>query len=92
MLATEGDPMSLPLSDSDRKLLAEILLKEDEELTPELVESMVAALRRRGLERKQREIKTRIQEAERKQDSEALARLLREKVEVDRALAGAAGR
>jgi hypothetical protein len=37
-------------------------------------------------------IRARIQEAERKQDSEALARLLREKVEVDRALAGAAGR
>jgi DNA primase len=92
MLGAEGDPMSLPLSEADRRLLADVLMKEDEELTPELVESMVAALRRRGLERRQREIKARIQDAERKQDSEALARLLREKVEVDRALASAAGR
>ncbi len=92
MLDAEGDPMSLPLGDGDRRMLAEILMKEDEELTPELVESTVAALRRRALERAQREIKARIQEAERKQDLEALGRLLREKVEVDRALAGTAGR
>lgn len=92
MLQAEGDPMSLPLGDADRRLLADTLMKEDEELTPELVESTVTALRRRGLERKQREIRARIQEAERKQDSQELAKLLREKVEVDRALAGAAGR
>ncbi len=92
MLRTDADPMSLALSDSDRRLLAETLMKEDEELTPELVESTVTALRRRALERRQREIKARIQEAERKHDSEALARLLREKVEVDRAIANVAGR
>jgi uncharacterized membrane protein (DUF106 family) len=56
------------------------------------VENTVAALRRRALERVQREIKAKIQEAERKQDSAALGRLLREKVEIDRALAAPSGR
>jgi DNA primase len=82
------DAMSLPLSDADRRLLAETLMNEDEELTPELLESTLTALRRRHLERRQREIKGRIIEAERKQDLEAVTRLLREKVEIDRALTG----
>jgi hypothetical protein len=53
------------------------------------LESTLTALRRRRLERRQREIKARIVEAERKNDTEALGRLMREKVEVDRVLAGA---
>jgi DNA primase len=54
-----------------------------------LLENTIAALRRRSLERRQRDIKARIAEAERKRDVEALGRLMREKVEVDRALSGA---
>jgi DNA primase len=83
----EGDPMSLPLEEAERTLLAETLMHEEEELTPELLENTIVALRRRSLERRQREIKGRIVEAERKQDGDELARLLREKVDVDRALA-----
>jgi len=90
MLRSEGDPMGLPLSDGDRRLVAETLMHEDEELTPELLENTMHALRRRSLERRQREIKARISEAERKRDAEALGRLMREKVEVDRALSGTA--
>lgn len=90
LLQSDGDPMSLPLNDQDRRLVAETLMHEDEELTPELLENTIHALRRRTLERRQREIKARIAEAERKRDSEALSRLMREKVEVDRALSGAA--
>ncbi len=89
LLESDVDPMSLPLNDKDKALVAETLLDENEELTPELVESTLTALRRRRLERRQREIKARIVEAERKNDTEALSRLLREKVEVDRTLAGA---
>ncbi|HET8666563.1 MAG TPA: toprim domain-containing protein, partial [Terriglobales bacterium] len=90
LLQSELDAMSLPLNDKDRALVAETLLDETEELTPELLENTIKALRRRALERRQREIKARIAEAERKRDSEALGRLLQEKVEVDRALSGTA--
>ncbi len=33
------DPMSLPLEEADRSLLAAVLMDEHEELTPELLES-----------------------------------------------------
>ncbi|MCI0353654.1 MAG: DNA primase [Acidobacteria bacterium] len=87
LLGAEGtDPMSLPLSDSDRRLLAASLIDEREDLTPGLVEGAIEALRRLHLERRQRNLKTQIAEAERRQDSNVLAQLLREKLEVDRAL------
>jgi len=86
LLQGSGDPMALPLSEPERRLVAETLMSEDEELTPELIESTLNALRRRSLERRQRELKTRILEAERRNDAAALTRLMREKVEVDRAL------
>jgi len=87
LLAAEGgDPMSLPLSESNRRLLAELLLKDHEELTPELVDGAINALRRRGLERRQRELRSKIAEAERRNDSASLANLLREKIVIDRAL------
>ena len=59
--AGTADVMDVPGSDSERRLLASILLKEDEELTPELLERAVRALRkirsRRQIERVQRELK-----------------------------------
>ena len=81
------DPMTLPLSEADRSLLAEILMDESEELTAELLHESADALRRRQLERKQRELKFRISEAERKNDSAGLDRLMKEKQAVDRSLA-----
>jgi hypothetical protein len=86
--AEDVDPSSLSASERDHKILAECLMNEDEELTPELLEGAIGALRRRHLEHQQREIKGRIADAERKNDTAALASLLREKVEIDRALAG----
>ncbi len=91
LLASESaDAMSLPLSDSHRRLVAEILLDDAEELTPELVDGAINALRRRGLERRQRQVRAQIVEAERRQDASELGRLLRQKVEIDRALGSAA--
>jgi len=81
------DPMSLPLSDSDQRTLAAILLREDELLTLELVEGALAALRRRHLERQKQQVKTRILDAERRNDGAALAELVQEKLRIDRALA-----
>ncbi len=91
LLASESaDAMSLPLSDSHRRLVAEILLDDAEELTPELVDGAVNALRRHGLERRQRQVRAQIAEAERRQDASELGRLLRQKIEIDRALGNAA--
>jgi len=46
-----ADVMEAPQSDSDRRMLATILLKEDEELTPELLERAVRALQKIHLKR-----------------------------------------
>jgi len=81
------DPMSLPLSESDQRTLAAILLREDEPLTLELVEGALAALRRRQLERQLQQVKTRILDAERRNDGPTLAELVQEKLRIDRALA-----
>src|SRR3954471_11187300 len=63
-------------SESDHRLLAQILMQESDELTPELVESAVEALRRRKMERRQRELSTNIADAERKNDIGTLSALL----------------
>ena len=89
---TGADPLSLPLPEADQRLLAATLMQEDEELTPELLEGAIEALRRRHLQRRQRQIQVQIAEAERRQDSAVLGQLLREKLELDRTLAGVAAR
>jgi DNA primase len=85
---TGTDPLSLPLSEADQRLLAATLMQEDEELSPELLEGAIEALRRRHLQRRQRQIQVQIAEAERRQDTAVLGQLLREKLELDRTLAG----
>ncbi len=89
LLEAEGqDVMSLALEDPERRLVAEVLMNDQEDLSPELVDGAIHALHRRRLERQQRELKAQIGEAERRNDSGELGRLLRLKVEVDRALSG----
>ena len=55
-----ADVMEVPCSETERRMLASILLKEDEELSPERLEGAVRALRRihlrRRLEHVQREL------------------------------------
>jgi len=55
-----ADVLSVPASDGERRMLAAILLKEDEDLTAELLESAMRALRKihlkRELERVQRQL------------------------------------
>jgi DNA primase len=84
---TGFDPLSLGLPEADRRLLASILMDEEEPLTPELLSGALDALRRRVLERQIRQIKAQIAEAERRQDTTTLARLMQEKVRIDRELA-----
>ena len=80
-----SDVMELPLSDSDRNLLAAILMKEEEELSAERLEGAVKALRRiqlrRALERVQRELRD-----TRSLDPVRMQALLQEKVRLKRAL------
>ena len=56
-----SDVLQVPATESDRRMLALILLKEEEELTPERLEGAVRALRRihlrRRLEQVQRDLK-----------------------------------
>ena len=73
-------------SDTDQRLLASILMKESDELTQELVESAVEALRRRKLERRRRELSALLADAERKNDALAMSSLLQEKLAIDQAL------
>ena len=73
-------------SNSDQRLLAQILLQESDEMTQDLVESAFEALRRRKMERRRRELNTNIAEAERKNDVGALTALLQEKVAIEKAL------
>jgi DNA primase len=83
------EPMSLPLSDSDRALLAGIVLSEEEALNEELLEGALEALRHRGqLAQREGEIKRGIAEAERRGDLVTLLRLKQEKLELDRKLSG----
>jgi len=92
-LSTEGLLESLlsPMEGSvvpeaNQRLLAAILLQESEELTQELIESAIEALRRRKMERRKRELSANIAEAEKKNDADVLAALLQEKLAIERAL------
>ena len=81
------DPAALPLSDSDRRLMAEVLMSDSEPLTADLLEGATDALRRRHLERQQQQLRADIADAEKKNDSARLSQLLVLKQKVDRALA-----
>jgi len=81
-----GHPMDLPLSESDRKLLASVLMNEQEELTPELLEGAVKALRRTWTRRRLEEVQREMVEASRLGDSARVAELGSEKVRLKRGL------
>ena len=55
------NPTDLSLSDGDRNLMAAILMKEDEELTPERLEGAVRALLRIQLRRKLEQVQRELQ-------------------------------
>jgi DNA primase len=77
--------MELPLPDSDRNLLAAILMKEDEELTAERLEGAVRALRRIQFKRQMEDVQRELQAAKR-HEPDKLRFLLREKDRLKRAL------
>ena len=75
----------LPLPEGDRRLLASILMKDDEELTAERLEGAVRALRRIQLRRKLERVQRELQDA-RGKDAGQLQALLEEKMRLKRAL------
>jgi DNA primase len=90
--AGQGDaaanPMELPLEDSERQMLARIIMREDTPISVELLEGALDALRHRlSMVQREREIKQGIVDAERRNDVAALLRLKQEKLELDRKLA-----
>ncbi len=90
-----ADVMALPKTEEDRRLLASILMHEEEELTPETVEGAVRALRRIYLRRRLEEVQSALQRPG--LPLEERQALLQEKVRFKRALmdpglAEAAGR
>jgi hypothetical protein len=76
--------MELAKTDGDRRLLATILMNEDEELTPETLEGAVRALRRVHLRRRLEQVQQELQRSGRQM--EEMQALLQEKVRLKRAL------
>ncbi|MBZ5665759.1 MAG: toprim domain-containing protein [Acidobacteriia bacterium] len=79
-----ADVMALPKTEEDRRLLASILMTEEEELTPETVEGAVRALRRIYLRRRLEEVQRALQRPG--LPLEERQALLHEKVRLKRAL------
>lgn len=79
------EAMSLPLAEGDRRLLAAVLMDEEEELTAEQLEGAVKALRRKLIRRRQESVQREIQALGNK-DSGRLLELLREKERLKRVL------
>jgi DNA primase len=75
----------LPLPEADRALLASVLMKDDEELTPERLDGAVRGLRRIQLRRKLERVQTELQTS-RGQESSRMQALLQEKMRLKRAL------
>ena len=81
-----ADVLEVPASEGDRRLLASILLKEDEELTAEVLESAVRALRRIHLRRRQEEVQRDLKQPGLAADRDRLRELLTELERISRAL------
>jgi DNA primase len=80
-----SDVMELPLPDSDRNLLAAILMKEDEELTAERLEGAVRALRRIQYRHQMDQVQRELQ-GTKNHEPDRLRFLLREKDRLKRSL------
>jgi len=79
-----ADVLALPKTEEDRRLLASILMHEEEELTPETVEGAVRALRRIYLRRRLEEVQLALQRPGLSMPEKQA--LLQEKVRLKRAL------
>ena len=81
----QSNILELEIPDSDRNLLAAVLMKEEEDLTAERIEGAVRALRRIRDRRKLEQIQYEL-ESSRNQEPERLQALLQEKIRLKLAL------
>ena len=80
------DPVSLPLEEADRNLLATVLMDESEELTPELLENSIRSLRKRRQHRDLEQLQRRVKELESKPDLMSRAQLAQERLRLKQAM------
>ena len=78
--------MDVVEDEAQRALLAETLLAETRPPEESEVQSAIQEIHERAIERRQRELRTLIAEAERRGDQAELAILTQQKLELDRAL------
>ncbi len=81
-----ADVLEIPATEPDRRLLATILLREDEELTAEFLEAAVRALRRIHLKREQERVQLELKKPGVAADRDRLRELLTELERISRAL------
>jgi DNA primase len=81
-----ADVMEVPSTDGERRLLASILLREDEDLTAERLEGAVRALRRIHLRRQQQQVQRELKKPGVSEDKDRLKELLLELERLSRAL------
>jgi DNA primase len=85
-----ADVLMVPGTESERRMLASILLKEEEELTAEVLEAAVRALRRIHLHRRQEEVQRELKKpglaADLANNKDKLRALLAELEQISRAL------
>jgi DNA primase len=81
-----ADVMEVPSTDGERRLLASILLREDEDLTAERLEGAVRALRRIHLRRQQQQVQRELKKPGVSEDKDHLKELLLELERLSRAL------
>ena len=89
--ADAADVLQIPASESDRRLLATILIHEEEELTPEVLEAAVRALRRIHLKREQERVQQQLKKPDVAADRDRLKQLLSELERITRALRDPSG-
>jgi len=80
------DVLEIPATEGDRRMLASILLKEEEELTAEILEAAVRALRRVHLRRQQEQVQRELKRPGLAADKDRLRQLLGELERISRAL------
>jgi DNA primase len=83
---TISNPFDLAPDESSRHLLAAALLNGSQEIQPEQVEDAFHSLQRSRLERRQRELRRSLTEAELRNDTAAVQELMTEKIALDREL------
>ena len=81
-----ADVIEVPVTEAERRMLASILLKEDEELTAKWSKGAVRALRRIHLRRRQEEVQQELKAPGLAADKERLRALLTELERISRAL------